>query len=84
MTRRAKLHAVFEAAVDRGATVEDLLNHIEAFTASGKSGIESFLDAMLATLQEQPDDPCSQLKEAVWKAETVIEDLLAALDDAVN
>lgn len=50
MTRRQVLRNIFQAAVDKGLTVQDLLDRIEAFTAAGKSGIESFINETLASL----------------------------------
>ena len=56
-TRRQKLRDVFALAEDQDYTVSDLRNDIEAFTASGGSGIENFLDDMLATLTPPEPEP---------------------------
>ncbi len=50
MTRRAKLAAVFNAAPD----VETLRSDIAQFTASGKSGIETWLNEAYAKFVEGP------------------------------
>ena len=53
-TRRQKLRDIFRSAVENGVTTEDLLNDIESFTASGKSGIETWLNETKVQNGSQP------------------------------
>ncbi len=80
MTRRQRLHDIFQAVVNSGVGATALLSHIEAFTANGKSGIEPWLaeaytyfvegggitcEDELADNNDRLDEVASLLREAV-------------------
>ena len=63
------LRDIFRAAVSKGLTVQDLLDRIEAFTASGKSGIEPFINETLADLTTPSAVQAAQARVAAAQAE---------------
>ena len=76
MTRRAKLQAVFDNAVNNGLTVADLAARLRDFTKGGGSGIDSAVNALFEATQPVTTSDC---EDKVASAKAKIQEILDSL-----
>lgn len=79
-TRRARLGELVRAAGEKGLSITDLADHIDAFKRNGGSGIENYLNAAHAEFTAV-DDPCVTRLEGVKEQ---VEAALAAVNEALG